>query len=420
MPGDSKHPSTDMRPRAELAVLVAALSALVVLAGVAGSRERRTGNEDPRASSLRDGPRGLKGLADVISASGGRASASRTRFGELLDRAADTATIIIANPAQDLSIEEVTQYFAARPDALIAGLGAEPIMRCVGYETSPMVLDSTRVTLYGRAAASDVWAHAVLAPLADSLRVLSAPFGAQVPCPEIVLTSVDTLLVDEEAHPVMLRLAFGARPTTLTLLAEERLLDNATLRRSALAPQLVGFVTEPNRDVMFDEFHQGFGPGGSLGGVVLAWSRTHPIGWLIWQLVSVGAIAFFTGAVRFGPVTAAIQRQRRSSREHVTALATALASARGHDVAIGSLVSGLRRRLRAAPREGSRGGQASPPTADRVAWEPWVRSLAERASSPEARERAQRLLTFASPNQPNAAVRTAANVVEDVWEALHR
>ena len=51
----------------------------------------------------------------------------------------------------------------------------------------------------------------------------------------------------------------------------------------------------------------------------------------------------------------AIERRRRSPMEHVRALATALAAARGHDVAVRLMIQGLRRRLSrgaAAPTRG--------------------------------------------------------------------
>jgi hypothetical protein len=404
-----------MRPRTELAIGVAAFSALVLLAGVAGRRERNTGNQDARASSLLDGPRGLKGLSDVIAATGGVASASRARFGELLERAADSVTIVIANPPRELSADEITEFFAARPDAVLAGLGTDRVMTCAGFEVSGMVLDSTRVRVAGDPVPSDVWSHAVLEQVPESLQVLRRAFGERMPCPEIALTRVDTLLVDEEGDAVAIRAWFGTRPTRLLILADERLLANATLRRTRLAPRLVAWVSGLNRRVAFDEFHQGFGPEGSLWAVTLAWSRASPEGWMLWQLALVGAIAFFAGAVRFGPIVPAIPRQRRSSREHVTALATALASARGHDVAIASIVRGLQRRLRAQPRDG-RGGRSDGRPA---AWGSWVRGLAESASSPHVRAGAIRLQEFSVPNQSNAAVRASAHVVEDLWEALH-
>ena len=97
--------------------------------------------------------------------------------------------------------------------------------------------------------------------------------------------------------------------------------------------------------VLFEEYHHGFGAAGSLAGAVLAWSKSSPWGWLVWQGAIVGLVALLFGAVRFGLARPAIARTRRSPLEHVRALATALAAARGHDVAIAAIVRGLRRRL---------------------------------------------------------------------------
>ncbi len=89
---------------------------------------------------------------------------------------------------------------------------------------------------------------------------------------------------------------------------------------------------------------------------------------------SVGVIALLFGAVRFGPPRPAIPRKRRSPLEHVRALATALAAAHGHDVAVATIIRGL-----APPtlpgrtnRSASRSTVAGGPGADcRVT--PWLR-----------------------------------------------
>jgi hypothetical protein len=276
-----------------------------------------------------------------------------------------------------------------------------------------LVLDSARVRHPDNSLAPPGWVHAVLWEVPVRERTMKNPemFGDPVPCPALQVMAIDTLLQDDEGRPVMVRLRRDDREGSLYLLADVALISNTVLRTSALAPWLLGTVLSRARTVVFDEASQGFGSGGSLGGTVLAWSRRNPLGWMFWQLAIVAALAFLSGAVRFGSVVEAIPRTRRSSREHVRALATALAAAKGHDVAIGAIVRGLRRRL-AGPARGAQAGSGAD-------WREWVTTLEARAPTAKARERARRLVALKSPGQSNAAVRSAANVVEDVWEALH-
>jgi hypothetical protein len=122
----------------------------------------------------------------------------------------------------------------------------------------------------------------------------------------------------------------------------------------------------------------------------------------------VGVLALLVASVRFGPPRTALQRKRRAPMEHVRALATALAAARGHDVAIAVLVQGLRRRLAPAGRAHRGGG-------DEAAW---LAALERRGVPKPARPALERLKQLMKPGQDEAAVLRAANDVEDVWDTL--
>jgi len=101
-----------------------------------------------------------------------------------------------------------------------------------------------------------------------------------------------------------------------------------------------------------------------------------------------------------------IIRRRRSPLEHVRALATALAAARGHETAVRLMAQGLRRRL-------SRAGRAGPADLDR-----WLAGLADSLRTDRGR-RALATLTDASTGSPTSAgVLEAANAVEILWEEL--
>jgi hypothetical protein len=220
------------------------------------------------------------------------------------------------------------------------------------------------------------------------------------------LARTDTLLVSRTGRVVGLRLTRADMDRQVLLLADVALLSNRSLRETEAGPFALALFANRYRRVIFDEAHQGFGTGGSLAAATLAWSLRSPWGWAAWQLALVGLLMLLAGAVRFGPVRSVIQRRRRSPLEHVRALATALAAARGHDVAIALVVQGLRRRLLPAGQRG------------RGDWRAWVDRLADNVQSARAQHAARTLQSLTRPGQPPEGVLRAANAVEDVWEEL--
>jgi hypothetical protein len=127
---------------------------------------------------------------------------------------------------------------------------------------------------------------------------------------------------------------------------------------------------------------------------------------MVWQLVAVGVLGLVASGIRFGPVRSAIERRRRSPMEHVRALATALAAARGHDVAVRLMIQGLRRRL-------SRGGR--PPEADLDAW---LTGLRPSVTTPRGREALETLTATLRARPDAASVLAAGHAVETLWEEL--
>jgi hypothetical protein len=230
--------------------------------------------------------------------------------------------------------------------------------------------------------------------------------GRRITCTVPAPSRVDTLLRTLNDRPVALRLAYP-EGRTVTLVADDRLFRNQTLRRTAAGPLMLGLVTPRYRRLVVDEFDQGFPTSsGSLVGATLEWSVRSPWGWIVWQLVGVGVIALVASGIRFGPARTAIVRRRRSPLEHVRALATALAAARGHETAVRLMVQGLRRRL-------SRAGQAGPADVDR-----WLAGLATSLRTERGRQ-ALAMLTAVHRRPPsNAGVLEAANAVETLWDEL--
>jgi hypothetical protein len=294
-------------------------------------------------------------------------------------------------------------------DLLLAGTGTEAATRCLGYR---LFRRSWRDSIRTRSpeGAEDLPAPRVgvvlAAHAAREVVDSSASFdGRRVQCEVPRPARVDTLLVTLRDRPVAVRLSYP-EGRTVTLVSDDGLFRNRALRRTLAGTFVVGLVAERYERMVVDEYHQGYVAAGSLGAAALRWSTRSPWGWMVWQLIGVGLVALVASGVRFGPVRSVIERRRRSPMEHVRALATTLAAARGHDVAVRLMVQGLRRRL-------SRGGR--PAAADLDAW---LAGLAPSVRSARGRE-ALETLTRTLRTPPDAAsVLAAGNAVETLWEEL--
>jgi hypothetical protein len=397
-----------MRPRTEAALALLALSALVALAAALGQRENRPEQQDFRASSLLPGPRGARGLADAL----GRLNLKVERFRRStrqLEAVSDSTRTIMAvvDPAIPYGASETRELLAWHDsagggDLLLAGEGTADVMRCFGYQPDSRP-DSVKVREVG------LWptVGAVLAAsesvVVDSSRIADTGVWS---CTVPSYTRVDTLLSSSTGRTLALRLVRSDVDRRVLLLADATLLRNRALRETDAGPWALGLFVGTYGRVIFDEGHQGFGAGGSLADATLEWSLHSPAGWAAWQLAIVGILMLLAGAIRFGPIRSVISRRRRSPLEHVRALATALAAARGHDVAIGAVVQGLRRRLMPAGQRG------------RTDWRAWVERLSHNVRSPRALAAAAKLQSLTRPGQPPEGVLQAANAVEDVWEEL--
>jgi hypothetical protein len=281
-------------------------------------------------------------------------------------------------------------------------------VRCLGYDVHPLRRDSLAlVPPSGSAPGAWPRVRAVLARRASPVLVDSsdAADAAPVTCVAPAARTVDTLLSTAGGSPVVLRAAL-ADGRTVTLVADDRLFSNRVLRESGAGPFALTLVLPRYRRVVVDEFHHGFDVSRGLGSAAWAWARSSPWGWVILQLAGVGLIALLTAGVRFGPIRSGIERRRRSSLEHVRALATALAAARGHDVAVGLIAQGLRRRLSRTGRT-SRGGTGA-----------WLDGLAPAVRTERGRQALETLTTITRGPAGAEDVLRAADAVESIWEEL--
>jgi hypothetical protein len=399
-----------MRPRDEALVAVLTLTVLGMTVGLLGRARRQPTVRDERPSTFLAGPGGSRALLDATKRLGISVRRFRLRPRELgrLDDSSRQALFLL-DPSIGLSAPEVTSLlgFGRRADLILAGDGAEPLMRCFGYKTRRRFPDSLQAIRPGAPiGAKSPWVHAVLQPtgqakVVDSSRAFDV---ALVSCTVPPVPRVDTLLVSRGGQLIAVRLTRGDLDQRVILVSDVELFRNRALRYTEAGPFVLSLVSGKYDRVVFEEYHHGFGAAGSLAGAVLAWSKRSPWGWLVWQAAVVGLMALLFGATRFGPARPVIGRTRRSPLEHVRALATALAAARGHDVAIAAIVRGLRRRL------------LPPALRTRGDWRQWLAGLNRSARSDRARASLATLETLTRPGQPSIAVLRAANAVEDLWE----
>jgi hypothetical protein len=396
-----------MRPRAELAIGSALLVALGVGAAALGSRRAGTTDEDPRRSTYLRGPSGAQGFAEALGRLGIRVERYRhpTESLDTLTPKRSRTLVALLGPSLPLGPVEARFIAGAPFDVLLAGSGAQRALRCLGYAVMGRRGHAAMASAPASPGSLMVRAelvHHLAQSVVDSSELAD---GRAVTCVVPNPTRVDTLLRTASGRAVAVRLSL-ADDRTATLVADDRIFSNRELRESEAGPLALGWIVPRYDRVVIDEYHHGYEASGSLVGATLGWSLHSPWGWMAWQLAVVGLIALLTAGVRFGPIRTAIRRRRRSPLEHVRALATALAAARGHDVAVGLMVQGLRRRL-------SRPGR--PIRSDLSAW---LENLSPSIRSPRGRE-ALVTLTRLTRGQPDSeGVLQAADAVETLWEEL--
>jgi hypothetical protein len=397
-----------MQPRTELALGSALVLVLGVVAGLVGlSRERLT-DADIRRSTLLAGPAGARGFAEALQRLGVRVETFR-RPVAALDSAAPPRTLTaFVGPSRYLDAREGRALAGLGRDVLLAGTGASAAIRCLGWDLRPRVRGTLSIA---RPAGAEARAfppvEAVLMPRSSAVAVDStdAEDGAPVTCTAPAARTVDTLLRTTNGQIVALRAGFdGGR--TVTLVADDALFTNRALRETGAGPFALGLVVPRYDRVVVDEFHHGYDASRSLGGATFDWTLRSPWGWAILQLVGVGMLALLAAGVRFGPIRSGIERRRRSPLEHVRALATALAAARGHDVAVGLIVQGLRRRL-------SRTGHPS-----RAEIGPWLDDLSSSIRTTRGRTAFDTLATITRRPASAQDVLSATDAVETLWEEL--
>jgi hypothetical protein len=411
-----------MRPRVELALGAGGFLVAALAVGALGLRSGVATAVDVRRSTYLTGPAGARGLADALTRLGVRVERLRRNPAWLPPDSLRGRDLVLAElgPSDGLGQGEgiaIATRAGGSVDLLLAGAEADAAMRCFGWRVHPR-LRPVPVRAAGdtggggrEGGSGQFTVVAVLVPASATLArdSAAAASGEVLECRVPRVEHADTLLAASGGIPaaVRLRLPDGRH---VTLVADDGLFSNRALRETDAGPFALSLIAGRYRRVLVDEFHHGYGPSGSLAGAVLRWSAGTPWGWAVWQLIGVGVLALLAAGRRFGPVRSGIERRRRSPMEHVHALATALASARGHDVAVRLLVQGLRRRLGRGAPGGTQAARSDP--------RPWLRGVATRARTPHGRAAADELLQRLEQPQPLDGVLRSADLVEDLWTDL--
>lgn len=404
-----------MRPRTEAALAVGALAALLALASALGQRRNSATETDWRPSTFVAGPYGTRALAEGLARLHIQVQRERTGLRRLPRDSFAEQPIVFAlldpsRPLGETDVRHLLDWSEATGGGhlLLAGPGAEPVMRCFGFTLDSRAADSVSVSPPDAESRGDwplvagLLARRTESTVTDTSQLAD---GVVTECTVPTFSAAETLLVGPGRRVSALRLTRAADQREITLLSDVGLLRNRALRETDAGIFALGLFAGRYGRAIFAEAEHGFAAGGSLAGATIEWSRRSPLGWAAWQLALLGLLVLLAGAFRFGPVRRVIVRRRRSPLEHVRALATALSAARGHDVAIAAMVRGLRRRLNPAARARGEIG-------------PWLAQLAANVRTPKAREAVQSLEQLTRPGQRATSVLRAANAVEDVWEEL--
>ena len=411
-----------MSRRPELA-LVALFALAVAAATVAGLRNALSGAEGGTPSAFLPGPDGAKAVYEVLQHLGRPVERRRTPLYDLTRVRRPPALLVVIDPPDDLTaaeLEQVVRYVRAGGEVLAAGDGGG-ITHCTGWDAHPAFLKAyagdSQPVQQPVSALELPPVTAVLRPLDsllavqghDSRRRVRRNLDRESGCGGLAVPTEDTLLRTEHGKPVILRLRYPGGGL-VTLAADPGYFRNRAWRTTDVPPFMVPLLTPGTGGrgrVTWDEYHQGFGRGGSLEGAVLDWLARTPAGWALLQLGAVGLVALAVAAIRFGPARSVIDRRRRSPLEHVEALAVSLQGAGGVDTAVALLVAGLRRRL-------GRAGMVQPDEQ-----RAWLSALELALPTTRAREAVRRLQQ--AQTQPGGTERAlvAAQALEDVWEELH-
>jgi hypothetical protein len=306
-----------------------------------------------RLTSYAADPNGARGLYEVAGKLGWKTSRRLTGFREPLD---SSALYVVLDPVVELTAGEVGQLL----DAVRRGAGLivvpnrfSPIADSLPVWTSgggsafagifPVVDTSYRTPSDKVVAASHIWPRATLrarGPIPSDKVVFLA--ARRICSKEADTDPEDRGCVD----PVVLGIPFDKG--RIVAIADPTFLRNDVLRHGrtvVLAIRAMEWaLPDSASQVVFDEYHHGFGKHASMFGAIGRFLGSTPPGLVLLQLAIAGLLLMAAlGQRPLLPVNRE-RIERRSALEHVDALALAYEGAQATRTAARRIVRGLRRR----------------------------------------------------------------------------
>lgn len=155
-------------------------------------------------------------------------------------------------------------------------------------------------------------------------------------------------------HPGAAAAGFGLGRGRVVVVADPDLLRNDVLRHCAwgadtIAVHMLEWLRAggdvPRTTIVFDEYHQGFGPRPGVSGVTLEFLVTHPVGRTILAAMLAALVLLLAAAPRALVPVDAVRVERRDPLEQVDALAHAYEQVHGTRTITARLLRGVRRRI---------------------------------------------------------------------------
>lgn len=384
-----------MRGRPEIWITVASglfITAVLVMFGDPNAES----SFDFRRSTKLTGPQNSSGLAEMID---GLGVATEERLRPFLQpETPDSSTLLaLLSPVgqpNNLELRNLVE-FVERGGNLLLG-NTSSVFDCLGVETRWSGDDTDSVTFSGRTIPLELTGTPVFNSKGEK-----DDDPERQECPVTRTVVFDTIAtVGEKRRPVALEGRLGEG--RVLLFATTAWVANETLKETDIATVFLPWILDDGiSTVVFDEYHHGFGEGGSIWRAFWDWLiRDHTGNVLLHLLVATLLFLVFL-SIRFGPPGRALSRERRSELEHVDALAATLSAAGAAQTSAGLLAGGLRRRL-AGITERDTGGR-------------WLSTLKDSGGPID-----KLLADLKEVDRLDAPTRTlaTANLMEEIWTTI--
>ena len=361
-------PTPPTAPRGEWwtrpGIVLPAVAALVVLVALLTPQATGGRTGDERLSSHLAGAQGAKLLYATAERLGWRVS---RREAQPMPPAASGTTIhAVLAPPIDVTPEEAHGYLEAvrRGDALLFVLKQRAL---IGRRDPDALADSLGVTHSGPATAGELDIPAAdtagcpppsrfVPPIWQNGRTLLLPlrWTRGEPRGREVFASTRFGLGDIQAPAGEVAVGFPLGRGRVAVVSDPDLLRNDVLRRcvwgaDVRAVRILEWLRAggpaPRTALVFDEYHQGYGPQRSMVGTTRRFLADHPVGRTLLQLTFAALVLLVALAPRALPPADVIRVERRDPLEQIDALAHAYEQVRATRTLAARLLHGVRSRV---------------------------------------------------------------------------